>query len=135
MNKADISKLPIVTMLLAVFTVAILAEFPIDCSVNHCEITASVQSHHHDMVSKSDGCCSENDSCCCEKSSLALISDLPKIITPTFQYKVKTFNTPLFAHHNSLANTDYIFEQFTPCHTKIPPKIPDIRVMIQSFII
>jgi hypothetical protein len=133
-SKVKLSKLSAVAILLVVFSSPWITDFILACNFNSCEVAFSTQ-NHHDKNSKSDGCCSDDNNCCCDKISLSLLSDLPVIITPSFQHQVKTHNSSIFIDNNDSIKDDYLSQKRTPYQLKLPPKIPDIRVFIQSFII
>lgn len=149
-KKLQISKFLIVAILLAAYSGIYTTDFLCFCNLKHSELIASEQTNHHSKKkdhienitgkhhdnkdSKSNGCSSNGCDCCNELTSI-FVADLPKIITPTFQNKVKTFNTTFFIHNITLPKHDCITEQLLNNYKLPPPKIPDIRVFIQSFII
>jgi hypothetical protein len=86
------------------------------------------RSHSHDNNS--------NDDNCCKDLTDSFLFDLSRLISPTFELKIKTFNAPFSIYNINTQglknkNTQFIVQQYK----LTPPKIPDIRVLIQSFII
>lgn len=149
-KKLQISKLFIVTSLLVAFSSVYITDHLCLCNLKHPELTTLEQNHHHSKKnhydvnnageyhnnknSKPDGCCSNGCNCCKDLTSY-FIADLPKL-TPTCELKIKSFNTPFFIHNIDIPKHEYQITQFTPYQYKLPPpKIPDIRVFIQSFIL
>jgi|GEM_PF-6028960 len=130
-----ISKLSLVAIILAAFAMASVSDLPVFCDMGECEMAMATESHHHDSNQDSDGCCSNGDDCCCETLSIPLLVDMPKLVVPTPQYKVNTFSESLCARYNNTTNPEYASGRLTPYQSKPPPKIPDIRVFIQSIII
>ncbi len=150
-KKLQILKLFIVTILLAAYSGIYITDYLCLCNLKHPELSTLEQNHnhskknHHDennagechnnKNSKPDGCCSNGCNCCKDLTSY-FIADLPKLINPTLQFKVKTLNTPFFIHNINIPKHEYITSQFIAYQYKLPPpKIPDIRVFIQSFIL
>jgi hypothetical protein len=148
MNK--LSKLFIVAILLAAYFSVYITDFL--CNFEHGFVQLSQQhlnkgghDHHNDtskphqthnhIGSHSHDNNSDDDNCC-KDLTYSFIYDLSKLISPTLELKSKIFNAPFCIHYIDVPEYEYFPSQFMAYQYNLPPpKIPNIRIFIQSFII
>lgn len=136
-KKTSISKLLIAVLFLtAYFNVPVTQ---ITCNLSHLLEATEQHDHHHnndvadhnhsDSHEHND---SKDDNCCNDKTA-AFFASQTNPVNPTFEFK-NTFFAKIIFSTNCIINfplrlnsTDY-FTYRAP-----PPKIPDIRIFIQSF--
>jgi hypothetical protein len=147
-RKLKPSKLFIVAILLAAYSSIYITDFLcsfefsfVQLSQQHANLgehnphndASTPEQTHNDSHSHDNN---PNDENCCKDLTDSFLSDLSRLISPTFELKIKTFNAPFCIYNINISGHKYINTQFIVYQYKLtPPKIPDIRILIQSFII
>lgn len=132
--------------LLTAFSFNLLQQVVCFCGSEQCSVLKITPNHHlhkNNFKKSTKHCCSKknktnnhkNDNqCACEKININLISEKPKVLSSHFKINTKIFNTTLFNATWVALKIEICPTHFFPVNYKHPPpKIPDIRVFIQSF--
>jgi hypothetical protein len=144
-KKIGILKLLFAALLLGTFSFTYVNDFLNLCEVERCgmnpengyknlEGTASNKPQKKNR--KKCPCCVFEGDCCSDDSEISATPDLPKIITSPYRLKLKTFKAlgiavPSYFDRDVSLKANILINQYS----LPPPKIPDIRVFIQSFLI
>jgi hypothetical protein len=143
-RKLQPSKLFIVAILLAAYSSIYFIDFLcsfVELSHEHANIgehnphneASTPDQTHRDSHSHNNN---SNDNNCCKDLTDSFLSDVSRLVSPTFELKIKTFNTPFCIYNINIPGHKFLNTQFIVYQYKLaPPKIPDIRILIQSFII
>ena len=102
---------------------------------DHHSENMNMKGHHHPSNSQDDGCCSDSDDCTCDQAAFTLLSDLPKLLLTPTNLKVKNFNSSVPVTNDLFITQDFFYEQESTSLNDPPPKIRDIRIFIQSYLI
>ena len=133
-------------MFLVAFTSTYILDFLSICPLDTCaSMSMTMKNSGKDIVAenssseqagKSCSCCVDDQNCCDNDANLSQHPEITKLITTPVDIRIKSLMNYNLPKDNFLViNHRVLSENLAKTYQYPPPKIPDIRVFIQSFII